>query len=76
MTRTSRRIITGRALGTSLMAASPAPQDPARAGRIRRTPQEIMRVLPQLPDVEAGSGAGEGVELRARGTGSASGKNS
>ena len=46
-------------LGSSLLAqvdtpagGAPAAEDPPGAGGLRRAPEEILRVLPQLPDVE------------------------
>ncbi|MCX6632848.1 MAG: Gfo/Idh/MocA family oxidoreductase [Candidatus Solibacter sp.] len=66
MTRTSRRSLLAGTLGSSLMAQVDAPPEVRLPRRIRLAlagfdghPEEILRVLPQLPDVELVAVAGE-----------------
>src|ERR1035438_4103684 len=66
MTRTSRRRLLAGTLGSSLMAQVEAPPEVRLPRKIRLAlagfdghPEEILRVLPQLPDVELVAVAGE-----------------
>src|ERR1017187_5505409 len=66
MTRTSRRRLLAGTLGGSLMAQVEAPPEVRLPRKIRLAlagfdghPEEILRVLPQLPDVELVAVAGE-----------------
>ena len=76
MTRTSRRRLLAGTLGSSLLAqVEPAPE--VRLPRKIRLalagfdghPEEILRVLPQLPDVELVAVAGEGSDADAQANG-------
>ena len=67
MTRTSRRRLLAGTLGSSLAAQVDAPQEVRLPRKVRLAlagfdghPEEILRVLPQLPDVELVAVAGEG----------------
>lgn len=67
MTRTSRRRLLAGTLGSSLLAQVETPPEVRLPRRIRLAlagfdghPEEILRVLPQLPDVELVAVAGEG----------------
>jgi predicted dehydrogenase len=66
MTRTSRRRLLAGTLGSSLMAQVEAPPEVRLPRKIRLAlagfdghPEEILRVLPRLPDVELVAVAGE-----------------
>src|SRR3954447_14464913 len=65
-TRTSRRSILAATLGSSLMAQVASPPEVRLPRKIRLAlagfdghPEEILRVLPQLPDVELVAATGE-----------------
>ncbi len=76
MTRTSRRTLLAGTLGGSLMAQVEAPQEVRLPRKIRLAlagfdghPEEILRVLPRLPDVELVAVAGEGSDPAALASG-------
>jgi predicted dehydrogenase len=67
MTRTSRRTLLAGTLGSGLLAQVEAAQEVRLPRKIRLAlagfdghPEEILRVLPRLPDVELAAVAGEG----------------